>query len=126
MKRPIDYKREVFIEDGEESGRRNPIYRAVIKGDDRGFYKKSVLYANGDSWTLAVKDKPLVTIEDHDCEFSVTIHKPGKEPIKFNLSVSDFADMRALMEAIHRTERLRYFSPLRIAKGTEKRRITKK
>lgn len=92
-------------------------YRAEIVGDDKGSLKLAKLYADGPHWTI--NGQNLVSIEDRDCHMRITF--PRKN-LSFDLPLCDVGDLRALLEVLQRTERVKYFTPLKISEVIEIRR----
>lgn len=125
MKRNHDYKIEAEVIQ-KESG---VDYKVISVGDDRGFETISRIYASGENWTKHVQNKALVTVAEKDGgSFEVTIHRPNTgEPTTFSMTLCEFADLRLLMEVVHRTYKLRggigYFSPNKIVNAKITRKL---
>lgn len=121
---PFDFKINTLVQETDEHGL---AYEAITYGDDRGWERKSVLFARGGGWSSGVVNQPLVTLENHDGQIEITVHKPGREQVKFELSLCDLCDVLALIEVVKNdTTEIPYFPNLKVGQVSKKRRKNEK
>ena len=76
-----------------------------IEKDNRGFKGLYILSSNNNyRWTKEYENKPIVTVEDSDLDYDITIHKygEGQESVKLKLDTSEIGYLRTLFETLHR------------------------
>lgn len=126
---PVDYEIDVEVLELMSGYEKKPDHtqNIHIEGDDQGFERKYVLSASDwPNWNPTIRNKPMIEIEDHDLDYEVTIHRPGKEPLKFETNITEMRDLRTLLEVVHRVviktkeNRMGLFGKTKMGKITKK------